>query len=209
MNSKVLAAVWGLIAVLSAAVALYSYRYLLPHIPLLPIDVGKNLMRHPWLVVHAGLAATALMVGPFQFVTRLRASWPKVHRWMGRTYVFACIVAGFAGLPLALGTDAGPIATVGFSLLDVIWIGCTAQALRMAMTGRYTEHRRWMVRSFALTFAAVTLRLQLPIAPMLGYPFMYGYRAASWMAWIPNLMVAELYLRRGWVRRTRLVGARA
>ena len=201
MNSKVSAGVWGLVALLSVGVAVYSYRYLLPQIPLLPADVGKNLMRHPWLVVHAGLAATALIVGPFQFVTRLRTSWPRAHRWMGRIYVFACIFAGFAGLPLALGTDAGPIATAGFSLLDLIWIGCTAQALRMAMTGRYVEHRRWMIRSFALTFAAVTLRLQLPIAPILGYPFMYGYRAASWMAWIPNLMAAELYLRHGQFRR--------
>ena len=131
MHSKVSTATWGLIALLSVGVAVYSYRYLLPNIPLLPTDVGKNLARHPWLAVHASLAATALIVGPFQLVTRLRAAWPKVHRWMGRTYVFACIGAGLAGLPLAFGTDAGPIATAGFSLLDVIWIGCTGNRLSL------------------------------------------------------------------------------
>jgi len=50
------------------------------------------------------------------------------------------------------------------------------------------------VRSFAMTFAAVTLRLYLPIAPMMGYDFMPAYVAISWLAWVPNLMVAELYL---------------
>jgi uncharacterized membrane protein len=194
-------------AFLSVGVAVYSYRYLLPQIPLLPPDIGKNLARHPWLVAHAGFAATALIVGPFQFIAGLRARQPALHRWMGRVYVFACLAAGLAGLPLAFGSDAGPIATSGFAILDVIWIGCTAQALRLAMTGRYQDHRRWMIRSFALTFAAVTLRLQLPIAPMLGYPFMYGYRAAAWMAWIPNLIAAELYLRRAPVRKARLARA--
>ena len=53
-----------------------------------------------------------------------------------------------------------------------------------------------MVRSFAMTFAAVTLRLYLPIAPMLGYEFMPAYVAISWFCWVPNLIVAELYLSR-------------
>lgn len=203
MTKRISTAAWGLMAFLSLGVAAYSYRYLAPHIPLLPENIGKNAMRHPWLVLHAGLAATALLLGPFQFIARLRAAQPKVHRWMGRIYVAGCLGAGLAGLPLAFGTDAGPIATAGFASLDVIWIFCTAQALRLAMTGRYAEHRRWMIRSFALTFAAVTLRLQLPIAPMMGYPFMYGYRAASWMAWVPNLLIAELYLRQGLMRAAR------
>ena len=55
--------------------------------------------------------------------------------------------------------------------------------------------------SFAMTFAAVTLRIYLPIAPMLGYDFLPAYVAISWLAWVPNLMVAELYLNRAGLRR--------
>ena len=197
MTRKFSTAGWGLMAFLSLGIALLSYRYLLPHPPQVGPDIAKNLMRHPWLTVHAGLAATALLVGPFQFIAGLRARWPRVHRWMGRVYVAGCLGAGVAGLPLAYGTDAGPIATAGFATLDVIWFAITAQALRLAMTGRYAEHRRWMIRSFALTFAAVTLRLYLPFPPMMGYSFLEGYRAISWIAWVPNLMIVELYLRRG------------
>lgn len=60
---------------------------------------------------------------------------------------------------------------------------------------RFVEHRAWMIRSFALTFAAVTLRLYLPLAALLSINFIDAYRAISFLAWVPNLAVVELYLR--------------
>ena len=68
-------------------------------------------------------------------------------------------------------------------------------AWRRAMQRRFTEHRAWMIRSFALTLAAVTLRLYLPVASLMSIPFDDAYRAISFLAWVPNLLVAELYLR--------------
>ena len=198
MNGKVSTGGWGLIALLSLGIALGSYRYLLPGTPGIPPGVADNLMRHPWLILHASLAATALTLGPFQFVTKLRTGFPKVHRWTGRIYVFACLIGGPAGLLLAWGTSAGPIAQWGFGTLAVLWTFCAAQAWRLALARRFVEHRRWMIRSFALTFAAVTLRLYLPFPPLLGYSFVEGYRIISWMAWVPNLIAAELYL--NWAR---------
>jgi hypothetical protein len=201
MNGKVSTVAWVLLALGSLGIALGSYRYLLPGTPGIPPGIADNLMRHPWLILHASLAATALVLGPFQFIAKLRTGFPKVHRWMGRVYVFACLIGGAAGLLLAWGTSAGPIAQLGFGTLAVLWIVCAAQAWRLALARRFVEHRRWMVRSFALTFAAVTLRLYLPLAAMTDHSFMEGYRIISWMAWIPNLMVAELYLNWGRLRK--------
>ena len=73
-------------------------------------------------------------------------------------------------------------------------------AWHLARARRFDEHRRWMIRSFALTFAAVTLRLQIPVSQILGYDFMESYRIIAWSAWVPNLILAEMYLRRGNVR---------
>jgi hypothetical protein len=190
---------WGLAALLSLGVAGYAYHYLLPH-AFAPPGIAENPMAHPWLFVHAGLAATALLLGPTQFLPRLRLTRPRLHRWMGRTYVFACLTGGSAGLALAMGSTAGPIARAGFAALAVTWMLTTSMAWRMALHRRFADHRRWMIRSFALTFAAVTLRLYMPIAPLLGIPFIDGYRAIAWLCWVPNLVAAEIYLARGRAR---------
>lgn len=74
---RVSKSLWVLAAFLSLGVALFSYRVVLPNPPMVGNDVLANLMRRPWLPIHAGLAATALLIGPFQFLPRLRARWPK------------------------------------------------------------------------------------------------------------------------------------
>ncbi|MGH6909065.1 MAG: DUF2306 domain-containing protein [Phenylobacterium sp.] len=200
MTGKISTTSWWLLMLGSLFIAGFSYRYLAPH-PLIPPGIGSNAMVKPWIFVHAGAASTALLLGPFQFIARLRAARPKVHRWMGRTYVVACLVGGVSGLFLAAGCTSGPIAQAGFGLLAVCWLSANVQAWRLALAGRYAEHRRWMVRSFAMTFAAVTLRIYLPIAPMMGYDFLPAYVAISWLAWVPNLIVAELYLNSAKLRR--------
>ena len=114
---------------------------------------------------------------------------------MGRGYVLACTVGGLAGGIIALSSTAGPIAGWGFFMLAVLWVPFTLLALVAAMRKDFAAHERWMIRSFALTFGAVTLRLQLPIGPMLtGGDFLAAYVWIAWLAWVPNLIVAELYI---------------
>lgn len=186
---------WLLAAFLSLMIAIVSYRYL-PGIGPLSPDIMRNLFVRPWLAIHVAGAATALLVWPVQFVPRLRVRAPGVHRWVGRIYVIGCLVGGVGGFVMAFGSTAGPIATAGFGALAICWIVATIQGWRHAVARRFDLHRAWMIRSFALTFAAVMLRLYLPIAPLLGFSFVDGYRATSLLSWIPNLIVAELYLRR-------------
>ncbi|MGZ6039710.1 MAG: DUF2306 domain-containing protein, partial [Phenylobacterium sp.] len=154
MNSHVSKGLWWIGAVSSVLIALISYRYFVPSIPAPPSIIG-NEMAHPWLWVHAGLGATSLLLGPWQFLPRLRLKRPRIHRWIGRIYIFCAIVGGIAGLLLASGSTAGPIARAGFGLLAIVSVGLAANGLRLAMTGRYAEHREWMVRSFAVIFGAV------------------------------------------------------
>ena len=184
---------YALMLLLALFVALVSFRFLLPEIPGVSPDVAANRFADRFLPAHAGLSALALLLGPFQFWGRRdgrRAVW---HRTTGALYIAACLISAPTGLVLALGTTAGPLATAGFGLLAVAWFYTTGQGLRSVLGKRYAEHRRWMIRSYALTFAAVTLRLYLPIAPSLGYDFMPAYVAISWLCWVPNLILAELF----------------
>lgn len=180
---------------LSAAVALFSYRYL-AGIGSVPQNVAANRFFDPWIFVHAGGAATALLLGPLQFLPAIRR-WPQAHRWTGRSYLIGSLLGGIAGIILAPGVSTGPIAGTGFGLLGILWLYVAVRGLRAARARRFAEHRRWMIRSFALTFGAVTLRLYIPMAQMLGLDFAASYRAIAWLAWVPNAILAEVYLRRG------------
>ena len=174
-----------------------------PYGPMSP-DILRNLFQRPWLDVHVAGAATALLVGPFQFLSRLRTARRALHRWLGRIYVAGCLTGGVGGLVMAFGSTAGPVATAGFGSLAAIWIVANVQGWRMAAERRFVAHRAWMIRSFAMTFAAVTLRLYLPLFPLLGASFLDGYRAVSFLSWVPNLILAELYVRGAFARRPSL-----
>lgn len=193
---------WTPAGLLSVAVAGYAY-YFAPQVQNLGPQVFANLFARPWLTLHVAAAGTALLVGVFQLLPAVRARRP-LHRALGRIYVTSCVLGGAAGLVLALGTTAGPVAAWGFGLLAPIWIYTTVQGARAARARRMDDHRRWMIRSFALTFAAVTLRLYLPLGMVAGLSFEQIYVATAWISWVPNLLLAELYLRRG--ARTAVVG---
>lgn len=186
---------WALMGLLAVGISLFSYRYLFWIGPLAP-NVIANPHAHPWLVVHVAGACTALLVGSFQFLLRVRDRFPKWHRWVGRIYVAACLTGGAGAIPIALTSTAGPVATAGFGGLAIGWLVTTVRGWQLARERRFVEHRRWMIRSWALTLAAVTLRLYLPMVPIFGLPFMDSYRAISFLCWVPNLLIAELYLRR-------------
>jgi uncharacterized membrane protein len=185
------------VLVLALGVGLFSYRYLIPGAPLgAPPILANAFARYGVLTVHAGFAATALSIGPLQFFAAIRTRRPRWHRWIGTTYVACCLIGGAAGLLLALGTTEGSVAGAGFGLLAMTWTATTANAWRLARERDFARHRRWMIRSYALTLAAVTLRLYLPLLGVLHVDFDWGYRAISFLCWIPNLIVAELWLRR-------------
>lgn len=147
-----------------------------------------------WL--HVGPAIVALFIGPFQVWRRLRRRFPMAHRVAGWVYVLAVTAASIGGFGLAWTAFGGGITTGGFVTLSVLWLGVTAMALTRAIRGDVAAHRRWMIRSLALTTSAVTLRLIIGIGPALGFDFDDSYRFAAWACWVTNLAVAEWYLAR-------------
>jgi uncharacterized membrane protein YozB (DUF420 family) len=82
-------------------------------------------------------------------------------------------------------------------LLGGLWLAFTVLAFLSIRRRDQAAHRRWMLRSFALTLAAVTLRIYLPLSAAMGWSFDAAYPMIAWLCWVPNLVLAELYLRRG------------
>jgi uncharacterized membrane protein len=187
-------AVWGLIAFLSVGVGGYALFHVATGFEFLPAEIKANAFFSPLgLQTHIAASGIAMILGAFQFLKALRTKAPAVHRWSGRVYVAACLVGGGAGLAIALYSSAGPVAGWGFFFLAVFWLLTTSMAWSRALRRDFIAHERWMIRSFALTLAAVTLRLQLPIgAPIWG--FEAAYPIIAWTCWVPNLIVAEIWI---------------
>ena len=186
--------IWLVIAVLSVGVGGYALYLTVTGFEHLGLT---NPMLDPWgLQAHIAASGVAMLLGAFQFSKTLRRKAPTVHRWAGYGYVIACVVGGFAGGAIAMSSTAGPIAGFGFFTLAFLWVPFTLLALAAAMRKDFVAHERWMIRSFALTFGAVTLRIYLPIAIIMNqgeFP-LDAYRAIAWLAWVPNLIVAELFI---------------
>lgn len=187
---------WALMALLALAVAGYAVALLLAS-PARNGFVRTLLLVSPLAgPLHFGGGAIALLAGALQAHRGLRLRRPDVHRWLGRLYLLAVLASGSAGLLLATRSTAGPIAQWGFGTMAVLWLVTTVVGWRRARAGRYLAHRDWMIRSYALTLAAVTLRLWLPASQVAGMPFLTAYVAIAWLCWVPNLVLAEWFLRR-------------
>ncbi|WP_165962957.1 DUF2306 domain-containing protein [Occultella glacieicola] len=173
------------------------------------VDVREGLAWHyPLLWTHILTGAIALGLGPLQFVRRIRRV-PRVHRYLGRAYLFAGVVpSSIVGIAVALLTTSGPVAAAGLVVGDLLWITTAVIAYRHARAARYRQHGEWMIRNFAVTFAAVTFRAwlgltiagQVPLLePVYGGDFdalfAVAYAATCWLAFIPNLVFVNLYLR--------------
>jgi hypothetical protein len=189
---------FAFMALLAAGVAVYSLRfYGVLTDTWLGVDPGIRavIARVPvQALTHMLIAPIALFLGPFQFSGGLRARYPRAHRWSGRVYVTACTAAGIAGLATSPYASGGPVAGLGFGILAVLWVCTTLGAWRAAVQRRFALHRLLMRFSYAMTFGAVTLRLQIPVGFALGYP---SYSAMSvWLAytsWMPNVVVVAVY----------------
>jgi len=182
-----------LLTILSVAIALISLRYFLAPdtAPLLKLKSG---VYRGSLLLHAAAALVALAVGPFQFLARLRQRSPRVHRRLGYVYFSGVFIGGVAGLFSATGAEGGLSSRTGFFLLGLLWIASAWVALSVIRRGDVMAHRRWMIRNFALTFAAVTLRLWLPALQAASGSFLDAYRTVAWLCWVPNALMAEFIL---------------
>jgi uncharacterized membrane protein len=148
------------------------------------------------ILAHIFGALVALVLGPLQFSARLRQASPSSHRWFGRMYLgVGVLIGGGAGLYMASHAFGGPVARLGFACLALVWLYSGVRAYAAIRQGRVAAHRAWMVRNVALTFAAVTLRLYLPLFLLAGIPFEQAYPAIAWLCWVPNLLAGELLVR--------------
>lgn len=153
----------------------------------------------PWvyvLYVHIITAIMALVIGPFQIFQRKSKPRGALHKQLGYVYVLSIALSGIVSIYLSFYATGGWISGLGFFTLDILWLATTWMGLRKIMAGDIKSHKEWMLRSYALTFAGVTLRIWLAPLVMLFGEFEAGYHAVAWLCWVPNLIIMEAIIRR-------------
>ena len=201
---------WGILLFFAILATLYAivFYFIAPLVTGRPVgfqiheELQKTFAAHPiGLYVHIVPSLLAMITGPFQFHAGLRNRHVKLHRWLGRIYLFGVLFGGLGGLYMSLFSFAGPVARSGFGILAVVWLFTGYRAFADIRQGRVDTHREWMIRNYALTLAAVTLRIYTRSFIGIGYLAPDFHHINAWICWVPNLIVAEWIIRRSRIKR--------
>ena len=188
--------------------------YVLP--PYLTLDPAQARLQpmpefpgyYPLLVTHIFLGSVVLLTACLQVWPWLRRSHPKVHRTSGRLYVAAALPASVCVMIVAPMTLHGANGQVANTILALLWFGTTLAGFRAIRQRRYADHRRWMLRSVALSFSIVANRVWLMILFAVFVPEIYlgaevdpaaleqAIGVSMWISWVVNLLIVQWWLDR-------------
>ena len=162
-------------------------------------DTNDNPVFRLGFYVHITASLVVLVLGLLQFLPWLVRRGPGLHRALGKGYVLGILaLAAPSGLILARFANGGLAAQVGFTLQCLVWWLCTWKAYRAARQRQWPLHVDWMLRSFAVTLAALALRGE---SYVMYYVFetkpIETYLTVTWLSWVGNLVLMEILLEVG------------
>jgi len=203
---------YGLNAALLLTLAFFTFLMARITVAYLPYNTDVGFLRikqdyidiDHWRIaffIHIYASMWVLLAGFTQFSESIRTYYPRLHRAFGYVYVTdVLLITGPAGLLMGVYANGGLPSKISFVTLAIGWITLTAIALVKAKKGDFVSHRNFMIRSYALTLSAVTLRAwKWSITNTVELPPMDVYRAVAWLGWVPNIIVAEVLIRRHYI----------
>lgn len=181
------------------------YTALQPGIDFLKTKVNVYHIAHwRWsFYTHVFTGILALVTGFTQFSGAIIRHRPWLHRICGYAYVAnVMVITGPAALVMSFYANGGWPARLSFVLQSVAWLGTTGLALYYALKKKFRLHGAWMLRSYALTLAAITLRSYAALLSWVAVDMRPAdkYILIAWASWVPNLLVAQWLLRKGFIR---------
>lgn len=191
---------WYIVAFLSVCIGLYPIIYFVidRKFGLLSSKSPEVLNDFVWntgFYGHIIFGGLALLIGWLQFSEKLRKKNIKVHRNIGKVYMIAVLISGICSIYIGFYATGGLISASGFISLGIFWLVTTVWAYRSVKNKNIDRHQRLMIYSYAACFAAVTLRIWLPILTSVIGDFVPAYRIVAWLCWVPNIVVAYFIVR--------------
>ncbi|CAM3216186.1 DUF2306 domain-containing protein [Paenibacillus lupini] len=198
---------WWILFLLSVAIML---PFVIPYLSLNPassrIVISSRALQYPALVIHIILALLAMTTGFLQFHKTLRKNKPSLHVLLGKVYVSSILLSGGFTLIL-IGYEPDYGRALSFLFLDLLWLFTTVKGFQAAMNKDFEAHKKWMIRSFAMTLTAVSARAVVPLL-ILTYLLLHRFSLPDgrmgmieevldnniWAALILNFIIVEWYL---------------
>ncbi|WP_375325270.1 DUF2306 domain-containing protein [Flagellimonas sp. GZD32] len=192
---------WVAFVLLAIGIGLYPLSYLLASedFGLLlskPDELLSNQIWQSAFYGHISFGGIALLTGWSQFIKKLRAKRLNLHRNLGKVYVVSALISGLCGIYLGFFATGGIVPSIGFICLGVIWLFTTLRAYVAVKKKDLSLHQGMMVYSYAACFAAVTLRIWLPLLSIVFGEFLIAYKIVAWLCWVPNIIFAYFWVRK-------------
>ncbi|SHH00616.1 DUF2306 domain-containing protein [Pedobacter caeni] len=148
--------------------------------------------------IHVFTIIFALLAGFTQFSTSLLKEYRSIHKIMGKIYVYDILLINFpAALIMAVYANSLLPGKLAFLTLDCLWFLFTLKAVLEIKKGNIRQHREYMIRSYALTLSAVTLRVwKMVLMGFAEIDLLHLYMINAWLGFIPNLLFAEWLIKR-------------
>jgi uncharacterized membrane protein YozB (DUF420 family) len=158
----------------------------------------------PFFYFHIIASSIILLVGFFQFSKKVYQNRP-LHKVLGKLYVLGVLIFAAPGAYLmTFFVNRGKGVFLSFFMQNTLWVVFTVAAWILIKNGRVTDHVKMMRRSYALAFAAVTLRFYIWLFTVFGHGvgFENNYIIIAFASWVPNLIIAELinYYDKGFIK---------
>jgi uncharacterized membrane protein len=147
---------------------------------------------------HVFSSIFTLLAGFFQFSNFILTEHRSLHRLVGWLYAWNIFLINFpAGFIMAVYANGHLPSKIAFLILDCLWFAFTLKAVVAARRKNIKEHKNYMIRSYALTCSAVTLRTwKMILSNTMNIDPDTLYMIDAWLGFIPNLVFAEWLIRR-------------
>jgi uncharacterized membrane protein len=161
---------WALFLVSLVVILPFVVPYLTFDLANSRVTIVSNTVQYPLLVAHIVSACIALFTGFFQFIDRIRITKPRIHRLLGRVYVYSVFISGLLSFGSIYYAENFTKATA-FLVLSLVWLFTCWKGYRTAVNREYEEHRKWMIRIFGITLVAVSARILVPVLLLIYFIF--------------------------------------
>ena len=147
--------------------------------------------------IHISTSLIVLFTGIFQFVNYLLVHYPRLHRVVGKAYLVTVLFfSAPSGLIMSFYANGGLWAKISFVCVSLLWWLFSFIAYQKIRKRKIEQHINFMIRSYALTLSAISLRLYVIFLPHLLHLHSHQmYTLVAWLSWVPNLLMAEWIIR--------------